>query len=87
MSLCTPLTNPAIERLSRALPRSSAGCEHVPARPGDYWVKLGLATVGEELDEVERAVFFSVINGDAFGEGRGIHRGLCVAPTQWSLKD
>jgi hypothetical protein len=26
---------------------------------------------------------FSVTNADKFGEGRGIHQGLCVAPSQW----
>ena len=85
LSLCTPLTNPAIERLSGPT-EVECRVETFPLAPGDYWVKLGLATVGEELDEIERAVFFSVLNGDAFGEGRGIHQGICIAPSTWSVQ-
>lgn len=86
LSLCTPLTNPAVESLSGPC-EIECRVEQFPLAPGDYWVKLGLATVGEELDEVERAVFFSVLDGDAFGEGRGIHRGVCVAPSRWSVAE
>ena len=84
LSLCTPLTNPVIELLSGT---TVVECrvESFPLAPGEYWIKLGLATVGEELDEVERSVFFTVANGDAFGEGRGIHRGVCVAPSRWTV--
>jgi lipopolysaccharide transport system ATP-binding protein len=85
MSLCTPLTNPTIERLAGPA-EVECRVQTFPLAPGDYWVKLGLATVGEELDEIERAVFFSVLNGDAFGEGRGIHRGICIAPSTWSIQ-
>lgn len=86
LSLCTPLTNPAIELLSGPT-EVECHVESFPLAPGEYWVKLGLATVGEELDEVEQAVFFSVLNGDAFGEGRGIHRGVCVAPSRWKVTE
>jgi hypothetical protein len=33
------------------------------------------------LCSVERALHFTVINGEAFGEGSGFARGLCVAPS------
>lgn len=83
LSLNTPLTNPPLTRLNGSC-EVECRVEQFPLAPGDYWVKLGLATVGEELDQVERAVFFTVVNGDAFGEGRGIHQGVCVAPSSWT---
>ncbi|GAC1463435.1 MAG: ABC transporter ATP-binding protein [Isosphaeraceae bacterium] len=85
VSLCTPLARPTFDVLSG---RCVVECqvEQFPLAPGEYWVKLGLATVGEEIDEVERALLFSVLDGDAFGEGRGIHRGVCVAPSLWSVQ-
>jgi lipopolysaccharide transport system ATP-binding protein len=86
LSLCTPLTNPAIEVLSGPC-EVECRVASFPLAPGEYWVKLGLATVGDELDEVERAIFISVLDGDAYGEGRGIHRGICISPTQWSVTE
>ncbi len=82
LTLQTPLTRPVIERLSQ---RMVVECrvENFPLAPGDYWIKRGVSAVPDELDEIERALRFSVTNGDAFGEGRGIHRGVCVAPAQW----
>ena len=57
----------------------------LPLAPGDYWLKLGLSVHGDELDEIERALHFTVTEGDAFGDGRGFHRGVCVAPSRWQL--
>jgi len=56
-----------------------------PLAPGDYWIKLALTVKGQEMDAVEQALGFSVINADAFNEGRGFHRGVCVAPSHWSI--
>ncbi|MFO0951492.1 MAG: ABC transporter ATP-binding protein [Isosphaeraceae bacterium] len=84
LSLCTPLTRPAIETLHGPC-EVECRVASFPLAPGEYWLKLGLATVGEEIDEIERALFFSVLNGDAFGEGRGIHQGVCVAPSRWTV--
>jgi lipopolysaccharide transport system ATP-binding protein len=84
LSLVTPLSRTVVERVDG---RCVIECrvDRFPLAPGEYWLKLGLASADVPLDEVERAMPFSVMNGDAFGEGRGIHRGLCVAPSQWSV--
>ena len=84
LSLCTPLSQPAVERLEGSC-QIDCRVEQFPLAPGEYWLKLGLATPGMEIDEVDRVLHFSVTNGEAFGEGRGIHRGLCVAPSRWTL--
>lgn len=84
LSLQTPLTNPVLPRLQQA---GVLECvvESLPLAPGDYWVKLGLAAVPDEIDEIERALRFTVTEGDLFGAGRGHHRGVCVAPSKWSF--
>src|SRR5205807_6979271 len=80
----TPVSRPVLERLSG---RAVLECmvPNFPLAPGEYWIKLGLSAMPDEIDEVERALRFSVTNADAFGAGRGHHRGLCVAPSQWRL--
>jgi lipopolysaccharide transport system ATP-binding protein len=84
LSLVTPLSRAAVERIDGYC-EIECRVESFPLAPGEYWLKLGLAAADVGLDEVERALHFSVMNGDAFGEGRGIHRGLCVAPSAWSV--
>ena len=44
-----------------------------------------LGPLARSVDAVEGALHFSVVNGEAFGEGRGFHRGLCIAPSNWTL--
>jgi len=83
LSLVTPLSRTVLERLEGAC-EVECRVESFPLAPGEYWLKLGLAAADVELDDVERALPFSVQNGDAFGEGRGIHRGVCVAPSTWT---
>ena len=46
--------------------------EPFPLAPGDYWIKLGVSAVPDEIDEIERALRFTVTEGDAFGDGRGL---------------
>jgi lipopolysaccharide transport system ATP-binding protein len=84
LSLHTPLNEGAIPEVTGDC---TVDCrvEHFPLAPGDYWVKLSLLAMGNELDSVEQALRFRVNDGEAFGEGRGFHRGLCVAPSHWSL--
>jgi lipopolysaccharide transport system ATP-binding protein len=84
LSLVTPLSRTVVERIDG---RCNLECrvDPFPLAPGEYWLKLGLAAADVPLDDVERALHFSVMNGDAFGEGRGIHRGLCVARSEWKV--
>jgi lipopolysaccharide transport system ATP-binding protein len=84
LSLQTPLANPVLPRL---LAPCTIECsvESLPLAPGDYWIKLGFAAVPDEIDEIERAMRFTVTEGELFGSGRGHHRGLCVAPSTWSV--
>jgi hypothetical protein len=85
LSLQTPLTNAVLPRLQHA---GVLDCvvESLPLAPGEYWIKLGLAAVPDEIDEIERALRFTVTEGELFGSGRGHHRGLCVAPSQWTFE-
>jgi lipopolysaccharide transport system ATP-binding protein len=74
-----------------AIPYINGSCEiecripNLPLAPGDYWMKFALNANSSEVDVVERAFRFTVIDGDAFAEGRGFHSGLCVSNSQWSL--
>jgi lipopolysaccharide transport system ATP-binding protein len=84
LSLVTPLTNPILDKVLGAC-RIDCHVGNFPLAPGEYWIKLGLRSSVTEIDEVERVMHFTVINADKFGEGRGIHQGLCVAPAQWTV--
>jgi lipopolysaccharide transport system ATP-binding protein len=84
LSLQTPVTRPVLDHVEGQV---VVDCKvrHFPLAPGEYWVKLGLRSLVGEVDEIERVMHFSVTNADKFGEGRGIHQGLCVAPSQWTV--
>ena len=82
LTLHTPCSDKTIRRLEG---RCNVDCHirQFPLAPGDYFVKLALSTGGGAVDSVERAIHFSVVNGEVFGEGRGFLRGVCVAPAEW----
>jgi lipopolysaccharide transport system ATP-binding protein len=84
LTLHTPLSEDTIQQITG---RCDIDCRvaQFPLAPGDYWIKLALSASGGEIDAVERALHFSVVNGEVFGEGRGFLRGLCVAPSSWGL--
>jgi lipopolysaccharide transport system ATP-binding protein len=86
LSLHTPLSRGSIGRIDAPC---AVDCRVpvFPLAPGDYWIKLALTVKGSVVDAVDRAVHFSVVDGDAFGEGRGFHRGFCVAPSAWNRVD
>jgi hypothetical protein len=86
LTIQTPLTNPVADRLEG---KCQLDCRvpNFPLAPGEYWLKLGMWSMVAEVDEVDRVMHFSVTNADKFGEGRGIHQGLCVAPSQWTVQN
>jgi lipopolysaccharide transport system ATP-binding protein len=84
LTLQTPLTRPVLAEVRGAC-LVDCRVAPFPLAPGEYWIKLGLRTPAAEVDEVERVLHFSVTNADKFGEGRGIHQGLCVAPAEWTV--
>jgi lipopolysaccharide transport system ATP-binding protein len=84
LTVHTPRSRAAIERLEG---RGWVDCRIVefPLAPGDYWVKLALSTGDCQIDAEERALHFTVVDGETFGEGAGFHRGVCIAPSAWNL--
>ena len=56
-----------------------------PLAPGEYSVKLALSDRTAELDVIEEALSFEVVNADTFKDGRGHLTGLCVAPSEWTF--
>lgn len=54
-----------------------------PLAPGEYWVGLALYINDQLIDEVDRALRFTVVNGDAFGSARGASAGVCIARSEW----
>jgi homopolymeric O-antigen transport system ATP-binding protein len=86
LSLHSPAVNSPIPRIDGA---TAIDCEipWLPLAPGEYTLKLSLAVSGHEIDWVDHALHFSVADGNLFGQGRGAHRGYCVAPSSWSRLD
>lgn len=84
LTVHTPLSGQVIERVSG---RCDLDCRipNFPLAPGDYWLKLAISARGVEMETVDRALFFTVTDGDAFGEGRGFKKGLCVARAEWAV--
>jgi lipopolysaccharide transport system ATP-binding protein len=56
---------------------------NLPLAPGEYTIKLAISERTEEIDVIERALTFEVINSDGFEDGRGYLTGLCVARSEW----
>jgi lipopolysaccharide transport system ATP-binding protein len=84
LTVHTPISTPSVARLKdRCVVRCCI--PQLPLAPGEYWVKIAISLRGRELDAVEKAVQFTVVNADTFGDGRGFQRGYCVAPSAWSV--
>jgi len=57
--------------------------QNFPLAPGEYVIKLALMETRQTLESIDESLVFHVVDGECFGEGRGHHRGLCVAPSTW----
>ena len=55
--------------------------EQLPLPPGEYTLKVAI----HGAEEFSRLGPFRVLDCDAFGDGRGFHRGMCVAHSRWSV--
>jgi lipopolysaccharide transport system ATP-binding protein len=84
LTVHTPRSRASIERLEGRGWIDSRIAEF-PLAPGDYWVKIALSAGNCQIDSEERALHFTVVDGEMFGEGAGFHRGLCIAPSSWNL--
>ncbi len=84
LTVHTPRSRVAVSRL---VGRCVVDCRigQFPLAPGDYWVKLALSVGGSEADSEERALHFTVVDGEMFGEGLGFTRGVCIARSRWTL--
>jgi lipopolysaccharide transport system ATP-binding protein len=84
LTVHTPQSRIAVERLEGSCAVDCRIAEF-PLAPGDYWVKVALSAGGKEIDSEERALHFTVVDGEMFGEGAGFRRGICIAPSTWNL--
>ncbi|MCE9556474.1 MAG: ABC transporter ATP-binding protein [Planctomycetes bacterium] len=84
LSINTPLTDSWVQTL---VDRTEVECRipDFPVAPGEYWLKIALGTNHETIDAVDQALLFRVENAEMFDEGRGFHRGSCVARSRWSV--
>ncbi len=83
LTVHTPQSRVSVECLEG---RCAVDCQITgfPLAPGDYWVKVALSAGGGEIDSEERALHFTVVDGELFEEGRGFQRGFCIAPSRWN---
>lgn len=84
LTLNTPLSHECIPVL-RGQIEVECRVPECPLSPGDYSAKIAIGTNQETLDAVEQALFFSVEDAELFDEGRGFHRGSCVARSRWEV--
>jgi lipopolysaccharide transport system ATP-binding protein len=82
LTVLTPRSGGIIRELNG---RCAVDCRipQFPLPPGDYSVKLSVSSGAQEFDSQERALYFTVMDGEFFSEGRGFHRGCCIAPSKW----
>jgi lipopolysaccharide transport system ATP-binding protein len=83
LTVLSPVSRVAIERLQG---QCAVHCRVLafPLSPGEYSVKVALTSKLAELESIENALRIHIVDRDAFGEGQGFHRGVCVAPSEWS---
>jgi lipopolysaccharide transport system ATP-binding protein len=84
LTVHTPVSHSAVPAI-RGHCEVHCNIESFPLAPGDYWIKLGISHGGAQIDMVDQALFFSVLDGDAYGDGRGFSAGACIARSTWSI--
>jgi lipopolysaccharide transport system ATP-binding protein len=55
----------------------------LPLAPGQYTIKVVLQDRGTNVEVLENALTFSVLDADVHGTASGFHAGLCYAPAEW----
>jgi len=78
LTIHTPKSRHAISRLQGSV-NIHCRIRRLPLPPGHYTLKVVL----NGYEEINGVGSFVVIDADTFGEGRGFHRGVCVAPSEW----
>ncbi|WP_417749649.1 ABC transporter ATP-binding protein [Rosistilla oblonga] len=81
------LHTPAREILETPSKEFCVSCRvrQLPLAPGKYTVKVALSENAQQLESIDKALGFAVVECDAFQDGRGFHRGVCVAPSSWGI--
>jgi lipopolysaccharide transport system ATP-binding protein len=80
-------------KTENALPILNGVCDiqcdldRLPLAPGEYFVQLVLRKSGNYLEETDNLLSFTVRDADTFRDGWGAGRGVCVAPSRWSMEN
>ncbi len=85
LTLLSPINE---SRLPALQGQCSVLCEvhRLPLAPGDYSVKVSLSSGRDELDAIETACTFTVVDHDSFDTGWHFHKGWCIAEADWAVK-
>lgn len=86
LTVQTPSSRIVIGQIAAA---ASVNCKiaPLPLAPGEYSLKIAVYENAVELDAVEGIAPFTVVDGEIFSEGRGFHRGICIAQSEWTAED
>ena len=82
LSVLTPLTHGGVN-IPAGTSMIECNVPNFPLAPGDYWLKVVITARGSDVDTLEKGLRIHVYNAHVFEEGRGHHRGYCVAQSTW----
>jgi lipopolysaccharide transport system ATP-binding protein len=85
LDLHNPVTRSELGTIDVAGGVVRCAVEVFPLAPGEYTVKLAVSDRVDQIDVIDHALTFEVVNADTFKDGRGFLSGLCVAPAEWSF--
>ena len=83
LCVASPKTGRIVPSLS-GLTEITCVIQNLPLPPGEYFVRINFMRFGEDLEQTDRAIKFTVTDADTFGDGWGAHGGVCVAGSRWS---